>query len=412
MVRKLITIFLLFFLVVSLLRLIYPSFAEAATLYFSPSSGTYSKGSTLKVNVYTNTTGELINAIQANISYPKDKLQFLSISTSGSVLSIIAEKVGGEGTVRIAGGNTSAFSGSKFIAAVYFKVLASSGNATLSFLADSAVVKSADNQNALTSSSTAKFSFVAEEPEPSPQAEISKPPKISDVRVENLSTTSASIVWKTDMESTSAVEFGLTPSLGLLVSKDNLVLEHFIEIPSGLLLPGTKYYFRVISRSADLETTSETLSFTTKGYRISIKVESESGEPITGAGVTLYTFSDAINGITDSNGVVEFLDVSPGKHLVNVKYRNLDKTQEIDVTPSESQEFSIKIASQKHLPNNKILAYIILILVGILTISVLIYMKFRRKTPPPINIDLTSETFENKNAQEVKETPGSSEIKF
>lgn len=156
--KNLLILFLALFLLV-LIGVFVPPYASAASLYFSPSSGVYEKGSTLKVNIYTNTAGESVNAVQANFNYPTDKLQFSSISTSGSVLSIIAEKNGGGGAVRIAGGNPTPFSGTKFIASVYFKVLVSSGTATLSFSADSAVVRVSDNQSVLKSYSSCHLFF-------------------------------------------------------------------------------------------------------------------------------------------------------------------------------------------------------------------------------------------------------------
>ena len=114
-------------------------------------------------------------------------MQFLNISTGGSVFSIFGEKVGGGGVVKIAGGNPISFTGTKFIASVYFKVLTNIGSATLKFLEDSAVVRSLDNINVLNTTLPATFNFTEKVAEITPEVtEGLKPPKISEVKVENL----------------------------------------------------------------------------------------------------------------------------------------------------------------------------------------------------------------------------------
>ncbi|MBI2635448.1 MAG: hypothetical protein HYW79_02790 [Parcubacteria group bacterium] len=61
--------------------------AQAASLYFSPSSGTYSTGRnfTVSVKVSTNVSA---NGISAVINYPNDKLEAIGISKTGSVVNL------------------------------------------------------------------------------------------------------------------------------------------------------------------------------------------------------------------------------------------------------------------------------------------------------------------------------------
>lgn len=333
--------YLYIFLISTLLS---PLAARAATLSFSPSSGSYSQGSTLKVNVYANTGGDSINAVQANFTYPSNTLQFTSISTGGSALTILAEKAASGGSVRIAGGNPSPFSGSKYIASVFFKVLANSGSATLSFTADSAVVRSSDNQNSLTGTSPATFrlsppSASTAAPTPSPAQA-----KITDIKVVNLTKNTATITWKTDINSDSVVEYGLTTSYGLLASSDQQVTNHEIIIPPGNLYPGTTYYFRV---------GGEKLSFTTRGYEIIVNVKSSQDKPIDSAEVTIY--SEPKTGMTDKNGVIKFADVSPGRHALVTKYKGVTHTQEMAVLESDtSQTFDIKLPAPAFLDTKTI----------------------------------------------------------
>lgn len=65
-----------------------PSRADAAILYLTPSSGTYTVGSTFDVSLLLNTEGETINTIAANINFPADRLQLVSPSTGNSIISL------------------------------------------------------------------------------------------------------------------------------------------------------------------------------------------------------------------------------------------------------------------------------------------------------------------------------------
>ncbi len=60
----------------------------AGSLYLGPSSGTFTVGSTFTVSIYINTGGNDINAIEANLSFPPDKLQVVSPTTGKSLIQI------------------------------------------------------------------------------------------------------------------------------------------------------------------------------------------------------------------------------------------------------------------------------------------------------------------------------------
>lgn len=62
--------------------------ANAASLYFSPSSGSYSVGQTVTVGVYVNSSDKAMNAASGIVSFPTDKLQVVSISKSGSIVNL------------------------------------------------------------------------------------------------------------------------------------------------------------------------------------------------------------------------------------------------------------------------------------------------------------------------------------
>src|SRR3989344_8514414 len=67
---------------------ILPLTAQAATLYFSSSSGTQAVGTTFSVGVYVSSADQAMNAASGVISFPADKLAVESLSKSGSIFSL------------------------------------------------------------------------------------------------------------------------------------------------------------------------------------------------------------------------------------------------------------------------------------------------------------------------------------
>ena len=54
-----------------------PAVASAATLYFSPSSGSHAVGTTFPVNIYVSSADQAMNAASGVISFPSDKLEVI-----------------------------------------------------------------------------------------------------------------------------------------------------------------------------------------------------------------------------------------------------------------------------------------------------------------------------------------------
>jgi len=77
---------LAFFLGVGLALL--PLVASAASLYFSPSSGSYSVGKTLTASIYVSSSEQAMNAASGIISFDQNKLEVISISKDGSIFSL------------------------------------------------------------------------------------------------------------------------------------------------------------------------------------------------------------------------------------------------------------------------------------------------------------------------------------
>ena len=77
----------------------------------------------------------------------------------------------------------------------------------------------------------------------------------------NIEQTSFSLIWNTDNEGDSFVEWGLTPDLGEETYVGDLVTEHEVALTG--LEPGTVYYAKVTSALGEDETSSNVMSFAT-----------------------------------------------------------------------------------------------------------------------------------------------------
>ncbi len=145
-----------------------PSAARAATLYFSPSSGSYAVSSLIVVNIYVSSADQAMNAASGVISFPTDKLAVESISKSGSIISLWVQEptfsntlgsVNFEGIVLNPG-----FTGaSGKILSITFKTKAV-GNAPINFFSGSVLANNGKGTNVLTGLYNANFSFGIMEP--------------------------------------------------------------------------------------------------------------------------------------------------------------------------------------------------------------------------------------------------------
>lgn len=163
-----------------------PTSASAANLYFSPSSGSHAVGATFSVSVYVSSADQAMNAASGAISFPKDKLEVVSVSKSGSIFSLWVQEpsfsqsagvINFEGIVLNPGFTGS---GGK-IMAVSFKAK-SAGAAALNFSSGSALANDGQGTNILAGLGKAQFSLggedapVPETPAPSDVPSVSGPP--------------------------------------------------------------------------------------------------------------------------------------------------------------------------------------------------------------------------------------------
>lgn len=379
----------------------------ATSLSFSPASGTYGAGSIIKVNVYANTGGENVNTVQANVAYPTDKLQFQSISTAGSALTIFAEKYANGDQVRLAGGAPSpGFSGNKLIASINFKVLAE-GAAVLSFTGESAAFRDSDNANVLGGKGTATFTLgKASVTTPSTKPGTTGTPgartslnsiTISNIVIESVTNSQAIITWKTDVPSDSSIEYGKDSSYGFTETLKEVVTEHRLVL-ANYLVPGTLYHFQVKSTDASgKEGVSTDATFKTQGFDVTVRIKDMNGKPITGAVITLAT-DPQLMGETNGLGEAIFSGVAPGKHGATVKYNNQTMIHEIEVIdgqPMTTVDLAFAGSQVRGLPTISI--PVLYGIVGVITLIVIILVIYVLHKNRQANKDTDIPVIKNSN---------------
>ena len=168
---------------------ILPITAQAASLYFSPSSGTHAVGTSFTVSVYVSSADQAMNAASGAISFPQDKLEVISLSKAGSIFTLWVQEPtfsNSAGTVNFEGivlnpGFTGA---SGKILGVTFRVKVA-GAAPVSFSSGSALANDGKGTNILASFGTANFTLgivgpgASEATTPSEIAGTSQAPEIT-----------------------------------------------------------------------------------------------------------------------------------------------------------------------------------------------------------------------------------------
>lgn len=137
--------------------------AHAATLSFSPSSGSYKIGDTFSVNILVSTAGQAMNAVSGIISFPEDKLQATSVSKSGSIINLWVQEPSfsnSAGTIDFEGIVLNpGFTGSAGkIISISFKTKVS-GSAALSFSSGSILANDGKGTNILGGLGGANFTI-------------------------------------------------------------------------------------------------------------------------------------------------------------------------------------------------------------------------------------------------------------
>jgi len=106
------------------LVLLFPLFANASTLYLLPQSQDVYSDGTFVADVWVDTEGKSINAIDAALEYPKNLIDVIDISDGNSIISFWIEKPRNEDSkerIIFIGGTPKGFSGQGIIFRIIFK---------------------------------------------------------------------------------------------------------------------------------------------------------------------------------------------------------------------------------------------------------------------------------------------------
>lgn len=145
--------------------LLRPSLARAATLFVSPSGGTYAVGQTVTALVKVNTEGKAINSAEGTVTFSKDTLHLEGVSKAGSIFQFWTTEPAGanaSGRVVFSGGLPSpGYKGSNgTIIRVTFTVRAE-GKGTLTVTGGQVLANDGLGTNILTSQGSASYTLQA-----------------------------------------------------------------------------------------------------------------------------------------------------------------------------------------------------------------------------------------------------------
>jgi hypothetical protein len=122
----------------SLIFLIFPFFAKASTLYIDPSESQYGPGDSFPVDIKLNNEGSCINALEVNLTFPKNNLRLSDFLIGDSIINLWIDKptkenfdtINKSGIINFSGGTPGGYCGkipgdpgeSNIVARLIFKV--------------------------------------------------------------------------------------------------------------------------------------------------------------------------------------------------------------------------------------------------------------------------------------------------
>lgn len=120
-----------------------------ATMRITPNKQKLATGASLTAAVWVDSHDVAVNAVQAVIDYPSDKLIYVSSDSTDSKFTVQAEASESKGRIIIARGSTSGLTGNQLVATIAFKATSKAGDADVTFDASSVLLSSATNKNIL-----------------------------------------------------------------------------------------------------------------------------------------------------------------------------------------------------------------------------------------------------------------------
>ena len=151
----------------------------AASLYFSPQSGSEPVGQSFTVGVYVSSPDRAMNAAEGTVNFPTDKLSAISISTADSIMNLWVQQPSfsnNDGTINFQGVAVNpGFTGAAGrVLTVTFRAK-SAGVAAVVFNSGSVLANDGSGTNVLTSMPSASFTVVPGSAVPAPVSQNKNP---------------------------------------------------------------------------------------------------------------------------------------------------------------------------------------------------------------------------------------------
>ena len=128
-----------------------PPTEAASKLYLNPASQNLASGAQITVEIREDSGNTPVNAVQANLSYPADKLTYLSVDYTGSAFDVQAQEKTENGQIFIARGSYDGKTGEQLIAKVNFQAISGPTTAELKFQAGSSLISATTHKDTLSS---------------------------------------------------------------------------------------------------------------------------------------------------------------------------------------------------------------------------------------------------------------------
>jgi len=225
---------------VLLVFLLFPTLCFAATLFFTPASGTYTQGQPLSLSVYVGSQTESVNAASGVISFPRDLLEVTSISKNQSIVSLWVQEPSfsnSNGTVNFEGIMLNpGFTGqSGKILTINFRVK-TPGRASISFASGSVLANDGAGTDVLSKLGIGNFTLVANTSVEDIPSELVEPASIRALSLPApavLSTTHPhGAVWSKHATGTfTFLELGNATALRLLVDDEPISTPTVVYAP-------------------------------------------------------------------------------------------------------------------------------------------------------------------------------------
>ena len=122
--------------------------ATPPAVYLTPASSAVNTGTDFTVQIMEDSGTVPVNAVQANLTYPTNLLDVVSIDTSGSAFTTVAESTSSNGNIRIGAGVATGAAGKtseQLVATIHFKSKSAAGTAEVKFVAGTELVESVNN---------------------------------------------------------------------------------------------------------------------------------------------------------------------------------------------------------------------------------------------------------------------------